>query len=304
MSMKRLSDRLQSELPKIEIDPNATDEQVQESNCPNNCVHGWVMPDVPLDDPRRGKLIPCPYCAVGANNLRMQWERRLKAGELPDNYRNANLQSWRASVGNAIQGKVLAYLAAIEFVENPEHRISSHALAERVQDVLGDSAPAWVGKILSDPDVLRLGFVLQGEVGTGKTWLAAATMNALTDIGLSVLYMRAQDIIRALTATWKTSESDEALLMRFKTVPFLFIDDMNLELRGDSLLAHQKDYMEAIIRHRSNYRLQTFVTCNISLEQFYEQWGSRIADVIAADLQWVKMGGAKLRQTQQEWGEL
>jgi hypothetical protein len=301
--VKKLADWLQT-INKMEVDYGLPDDTPQQSTCPNNCVHGWLAPDLPLDDPRRGKLIPCPACSEGVANLKMQWERRLQAGELPNNYRNANLSTWHETVGSAFHGKVLAYLAAIEFVENPEHRISSHALAARVQQFMGKSAPAWVDKILGDPDVIRIGFVLQGEVGTGKTWLAAATMNALTDLGQSVLYMRAQDIIRALTATWKSNESDEALLTRFKTVPYLFIDDMNLEMRGDGLLAHQKDYMEAIIRYRSNYRLQTFITCNIDLEQFYEQWGNRIADVIAADLQWIKMGGAKLRQTSQEWGEL
>jgi DNA replication protein DnaC len=303
--VKTLGDFL-SKLPPITIVEG--EEESPRPSCPNNCVHGWVSPefgeDVSLDDPRRGKLVPCQVCEEGFENLRMQWQRRIKSGELPDSYRKANLENWRKSVGNAIQGKILAYLTAIEFVQHPKHFIPSHALAQRVEDFMGNDAPAWVGKILSEPDIERIGFVLQGEVGTGKTWLAAATMNALTDMGESVLYMRAQDIIRALTGTWKTNESDEGLLMRFKTVPFLFIDDMNLELRGDALLPHQKDYMEAIIRHRSNFRLPSFITCNITLEQFYEQWGSRIADVIAADLQWVKMGGAKLRQTQQEWGEL
>lgn len=296
--MKKLSDWIEQQkiganfqiVPDVEEDPKPP--------CPNGCIHGWLKARV-------DKFVPCDACEEGQANLKMLWERRLKAGELPNNYRDASLSQWADSMTEELlKGKILAYLAASEFVEHPRHVIPSHALAERVKSFMDKDTPAWVGNILSEPDVERIGFVLQGEVGTGKTWLAAATMNALTAMGKSVLYMRAQDIIRALTNTWKTNESDEGLLSRFKEAPFLFIDDMNLELRGDGLLAHQKDYMEAIIRYRSNHRLQTFITCNISLEQFYEQWGNRIADVIAADLQWVKMGGAKLRQSQQNWGEL
>jgi hypothetical protein len=297
--MRKLDDWLKqyTDGAKFEIIPDDGSEESMPP-CPNNCIHGWVKA-------RPDQFIPCPSCEEGQANLKMQWERRLRAGELPSNYRDASLSQWlEAMTDDLLKGKVLAYLAACEFAENPQHLIPSHALAQRVRAFMGDDTPSWVGKILSEPNSGRIGFVLQGEVGTGKTWLAAATMNALTALGESVLYMRAQDIIRALTATWKTNESDEGLLTRFKEAPFLFIDDMNLELRGDGLLAHQKDYMESIIRYRSNYRLPTFITCNITLEQFYEQWGSRIADVIAADLQWVKMGGAKLRQSQQQWGEL
>lgn len=288
---------------RIQVDDTIVDDESLE-HCPTCNGLGMVRPDVPEHHRLYGKLISCFDCEKGQAEYSRILKNRIKETELPKIYRNASLYDWKSEI-TSTKGKLLAYLTAVEFVESPDNTISSHAVAKRVEHLMQSNTPDWIYAILESNDIIRNGFVFYGSVGTGKTWLAAAVMNALVDQDKIVLYMRAQDIIQSLTATWSNREnSEDTVLERYKQTPFLFIDDMNLELRGDALLPHQKGYMEAIIRHRSNHDLRTFITCNIAPEQFYEQWGDRIGDVIAADSQWVKIGGAKLRQTQQGWETL
>lgn len=295
--MRRIADN-------IEIDDSLPVDDSPVCETCNNL--GMVYANVSEEHPYHNKLFPCPHCIKGQAEKQRILQSRIRKTELPAIYRQANLADWWQNLGSDEfrKGKRLAYLTAMEFLSSPDYKISSHAVAQRVQRLMSTATPQWINDVLSENDVLKGGFAFYGPVGTGKTYLAAGVMNALVEQGQLVLYMRAQDIISSLKATWNQKsdeETEDTVLERYKTAPFLFIDDMNLELRSGELPAYQKDYMEAIIRYRSNHELHTFITCNITLPQVYEQWGDRIADVLAADLQWVKMGGAHLRQTHKTW---
>lgn len=255
--------------------------------------------DLPVSHRLYEKLVPCTQCQRGADIRDNILRTRINDSALPKLYRDADIYRWLKNINS--KGKLLAYAIALEFVESQKHIISSHGVANRLIETA--HIPE-IRKHLEIPEMVFRGFAFWGPVGTGKTWLAAAVMNELLQQGEIVMYMRAQDIIQSLTDTWNKrnqdneATSEESLLEQYKTVPYLFIDDMNIESRRGELLPHQRNYMETIIRYRSNNELHTFITCNINLDQFYEQWGERTADVLAADLYWAKVGGDKLRRTQ------
>ena len=84
-----------------------------ESICPQCLGAGWLRMDVPVNDPRFGKLYPC-VCRTQATELR----------NLEELYRLSNLDAFQtkifANFDPEVPGVAEAYRAAVEFATHPE----------------------------------------------------------------------------------------------------------------------------------------------------------------------------------------
>lgn len=105
-------------------------------------------------------------------------------------------------------------------------------------------------------------FVLTGPVGTGKTHLAYAMVNAMIQRGMAALAESVPDLIEALRVNQLDELGAERLRVA-KTVPVLLLDD--LAAHRQSEFAMERLFM--VVNARYNEMLPTIVTANLSLDQ-------------------------------------
>jgi DNA replication protein DnaC len=176
---------------------------------------------------------------------------------------------------------MIAYLACRAMVDDQEHQVSLHRLAQYHLRLYPKSSPDWVHKALAAPDKPRCGVVLWGDYGVGKTWLAAATMNALAQLNSYVLYVRMGDLLQSLRDSWYGDEKTNELLQKYTEATVLFIDDMSDSSRDDAPLpVYQQEYAAAIMRKRMGNHSPTIVTTNWGKELFEAKWGSVCTEVM------------------------
>lgn len=261
---------------------------------------GYITPDVPLDHPKRGTLLPCPACELGQENKRQILIRKFKQTQLPSNYANAHLEDWFQNLSpEQRQGKYLAYFFAGTFAASGGLVSVHDALSRFWAAKIFKTLPDFLTAQLNQPDKLRYGLVLQGAVGIGKTWLAAAALNAMRDKH-HVIFARSGDMLEAAISTWGTTEKQTDVLEAYRSAEILFLDDVHIDT-SNKLSSYHREIMTTLIRYRYDHRMPTMITCNSDKETFYEEWGKRLADAVMEMCHWIPMGGDKLRDTEQDW---
>jgi len=111
------------------------------------------------------------------------------------------------------------------------------------------------------------GLVLTGNVGTGKTHLAAAIANyVMTELGLPVLFMTYQDILDQIRLTF-SNESADSMWSKQKifNVPLLVIDDLGKEKASEFTVATLNQIVNS--RYVNNYPL--IITTNSGYSELY-----------------------------------
>ena len=104
------------------------------------------------------------------------------------------------------------------------------------------------------------GVILYGTTGTGKTYLAAATANALIDKGYKVIFTSMSRIERTLQSSWGDRQEYINLLSR---VPLVVIDDLGAE-RDTS---YMDEIIYSVIDARYTAGLPLIATTNLSLAE-------------------------------------
>jgi DNA replication protein DnaC len=104
--------------------------------------------------------------------------------------------------------------------------------------------------------------VLVGDVGRGKTHLAAAIKNHLEDIAVFITVPRLLDHLRATYAPTSQVTYDRAF-DRFLNAPVLILDDYGTQ--SSKPWAEEKLFQ--LLNHRFNARLATVITTNIPFDQ-------------------------------------
>lgn len=104
------------------------------------------------------------------------------------------------------------------------------------------------------------GVLLYGAAGTGKTYLAAATANALIDKGYKAIFTSMHRIERTLQKSWGERQEYIDVLSR---VPLVVIDDIGTE-RDTS---YMDEIIYAVIDARYTAGLPLIATTNLSLAE-------------------------------------
>lgn len=104
------------------------------------------------------------------------------------------------------------------------------------------------------------GLLLFGNVGTGKTFLAACVANALIDRGIPCLMTNFKRISNTTQGMFDGRQEYFDSLNRF---PLLVLDDLNAEQQTDYMLSMVYDVIDA--RYRA--RLPLIVTTNLTREE-------------------------------------
>jgi DNA replication protein DnaC len=238
--------------------------------------------------PMNGKTIPCPNttCEAGNEIRRRQIANRFKKAGLPPLYQEMNFDTFAQAVGADWTGKALAYGAARLLAERYPRKFSLQEAAQYMD--------------IQDTDHLsvsmRHSLVLTGDVGGGKTGLAASIFNYVAQKNIVPIYIRCQDLVAEIQATYKRESDDHASadekFYALISAPILIMDEFNLE----NYTADRLEIVERVIRGRHGRNLPVVATTNLSHADFRRLWGERIADIMFT-AHWCGVGGVKLRDT-------
>lgn len=241
--------------------------------------YGYVRYQVATSDPRFGQMYPCQTCDKGKAMAAAALDNALKNAELPNRYKKLSFKSWQHIPFALRSGKELAYSAAMLFAQAHTSNF----------DVLLSAIYADAGLTLEGEDRPANALVLQGIPGVGKTGLAAAICNFLTQHSLvRPLYSRCRDLISTVQGEYKTGGG---ALERYKKCDLLIVDEMNLT----QATPDRQDILEEIMRHRHGNALPTVLTMNISREEFAVEWGVRTAKAVYEMAHWISMSGLPIR---------
>lgn len=203
---------------------------------------GMIRYDVPVDDPRFGKMYRCP------NNPQeedMEWQERLR--------QLSNLGAFSAKTFSAFDIDPNMHT-------KPEQESLAYALntAER----FADNLQGWL--------------LLEGTYGCGKTHLAAAVGNARLAQGDAVLFITVPDLLDHLRASYGPSSEigyDETF-DRVRNAPVLILDDLGVE--NPSPWAQEKLFQ--LLNHRYTHRMPTVITTNADIDTLDPRIRSRLLD--------------------------
>lgn len=131
----------------------------------------------------------------------------------------------------------------------------------------------------------RRGVLLQGNVGSGKTHLAAAAVNYLLEQHRDVYFLIASDFFEELKSSFDADEETKSkawrLQQKVKKVPFLVIDDLG----SHNFSEWVRSVLFTILNYRINEELTTIITTNLNGEQLRENLDSRLISRLVAQCQ-------------------
>lgn len=245
---------------------------------------GVVRYEVPVGHEKFGKLFPCPNpeCASRQQAESKRREKMLTRSGLPAMYAKLTFDTWMALPAILRQRKELAAGAAWMFSQKRSDGFS-----------LQDAANV-TGMAGSFSHESRSWLVLQGNLGVGKTGLAAAALNQMLAQGRPGLYYRLGELFADIQGRYKAEKgvSADSVLDRIKSSPVLVLDEMNVPAASDD----KKRIIEELIRYRHGNGLPTLITCNVDPRRFAAMWDERTADVIFEQAHWVPVLGERLRR--------
>lgn len=111
-----------------------------------------------------------------------------------------------------------------------------------------------------------------GQVGSGKTHLAAAAANYLLAHGRRVLFLVVPDFLDELRNSFSGAEAEtQSLLEAAKRTEVLILDDLG----SHNLTDWTKSVLFSILNYRLNEGLVTIATANLNLAAMQELLGER-----------------------------
>ncbi len=206
------------------------------------------MWDVPLDDPRYGKLQRCPNHPVDTDTGLHERLRRL--GNL-EAYKDKTFENFQIDPFHG------------QLTKETQDAVSSLTIAlSRAEDFVREPR-GWL--------------VYEGAYGCGKTHLAVAIANArLEQFGDRVLFMTAPDLLDFLRTTFNPNAevSYSEAFEQICNAPLLALDDLGVE--NPSGWAKEKLFQ--LLNYRHAKALPTVITTNTPLDELDPRISSRMME--------------------------
>lgn len=130
--------------------------------------------------------------------------------------------------------------------------------------------------------------ILMGNVGTGKTHLAASIANYCMEHGVVTKFGNITDIFQSLRNAFT---KDEDILGEVKSVPLLVLDDLGKEYTTE----WTNETIYSIINYRYEHMLSTVVTTNLTLAEMQEKIGEATVSRLMEMCEYVSMDGKDYR---------
>lgn len=256
--------------------------------CPTCEGLGLIRFDVPASDERWGKLYPCPEkaCVTRAEAAARRADALLTRSGVPGTYRELTFDSWFQIPEQQRAGKELA--AAAAWVWAHKLTVSLRGAADLFEH---PDAPRL-------PDNHKTWLVFQGDLGLGKTGLAAAATNQLAGAGRQPLFYRLQEMFSEIQSRYgdnETGRNADDIISQIQRAEVLILDECNVP--GQRASEDKARLMEEVVRYRHARQLPTLLTLNASQTEFEKQWGRRTADVVFASAHWLELTGPRLRRS-------
>lgn len=135
--------------------------------------------------------------------------------------------------------------------------------------------------------------VLFGPPGTAKTGLSVAMGRALLDRNLSVLFVRAAELVLKLRASFSSKDTSElAVLQSYTTVNTLILDDLTALRKSEFF----EDTLWTLIDLRQKEQRPTILTVNLTKEEREAFFGPLLFDRLRENAQWWHLDGASVRK--------
>lgn len=117
------------------------------------------------------------------------------------------------------------------------------------------------------------GIFLQGEVGRGKTYLAASIANYLLEHDIQVRFIVVPDFLDKLRYSYDNanSETEAGLMHNVLNADVLILDDLGCHNYSE----WTKNKIYSLLNYRLNNNLPNIITSNLNLEQLKEILGLR-----------------------------
>ncbi len=122
-------------------------------------------------------------------------------------------------------------------------------------------------------DQARRGLLLEGDVGVGKTFLAAAIANYLIEHDIDVLFLVVPEFLDQLRYSYQENSNlnESAIIDRVRQIPVLILDDLG----AHNFSPWMRNIIFSLINYRLNNMLPCVITTNLSLQEMNEAIGDR-----------------------------
>lgn len=122
--------------------------------------------------------------------------------------------------------------------------------------------------------ISRPGLIFEGDVGSGKTFLAAAIANNLITKGVNVEFIIVPEFLDELRNNiQKEGDNNNILINRIKNSDVLILDDMG----AHNFSPWVQNILFTIVNYRLNHQLPIIITTNLNYDQMEDTLGERIA---------------------------
>ena len=209
-------------------------------HCPICNDLGFVRLDVPMDDPRFGRL---QVCVCRQEAVEEAAHQRL--------YRLSNLAAFETCQFDTFRIEGRGSLG--------DAQVESLRQALSLAEAYARSLDGWL--------------VLMGGYGCGKTHLAAAIAHAVVRRGIPTLFLTVPDLLDWLRYAYQDPETSfEVRFEEIRNIQLLVLDDLGTQ--NATPWAQEKLFQ--VIDYRSIHRLPTVVTSNQELAELDGRIASRI----------------------------
>ena len=225
---------------------NAIKSTLGDPNCPQCHGAGYVRYEVPMGDPRFGRLEPC-IChaadiAEGARTRLFEMSRLDRLSHLTfDNFE---------AQGNKKADKLMT----------PQDKNSLQSAHERGED-FARMQKGWL--------------LIEGGYGCGKTHLAAAMANFAVSNGTPTLFITVPDLLDTLRFAYSDPETTfEARFEEVRNCDLLILDDFGTQ----NATGWAQEKLFQIMNYRYINKLPTVITTNLMLDEIESRIRSRLQD--------------------------